>query len=338
MPFVFGSQPLAFTRMPSPTVSVVTSVYNDAARVRQAVESLLAQTFADWELIIVDDGSTDHTSEVTDSLASSDSRIHVLHQQNTGLTLALLRGCGEARGQYIARQDADDFSHPERLTKQLESLQENAEIAFVSCWSRCIGPDNELLEVVRRTEDPTKATTQLLDERMGPPAHGSVMFRKSTYDLVGGYRPQFYFGQDSDLWLRMAERGLIAYVPEELYAFRRDGSGISGIYRDWQREFGRLGQACRAARREGRAETHYLEQAERLSRRIREARRNGELPAADGREIDYLIGSQLAVRGDGRARRYLWRVIRKCPWHWRAWARLLQASCPIKKSDGLEDG
>ena len=262
----------------------------------------------------------------------------MFHQQNVGLTLSLIRGCREARGEFVARQDADDISHSRRLARQVSVLRENNTIGFVSSWVNFVGPADEFLEVVRRPEQPTTATTQLLNDRIGPPAHGSVMFRKSDYERVGGYRWQFYFGQDSDLWLRMAEVGQVAYVPKVLYTFRRDGSSISGIFRDLQREFGRLGQACRAARGEGRAETHYLEQAERLSRRIREARRNGELPAADGREIDYLIGSQLAVRGDGRARRYLWRVIRKCPWHWRAWARLLQASCPIKKSDGLEDG
>ena len=320
------------------TVSVVMSVYNDAARVPQAVECVFAQTFADWELVIVNDGSTDNTSEVIDALASSDSRICILHQENTGLTRALIRGCREARGEYIARHDADDISHPHRLADQLAVFERHPSVGFVACWTQYVGPDDEPLEIVTRPADSVEATRQLIEERQGPPAHGSVMFRKSLYQDVGGYRPEFYFGQDSDLWLRMIDQASIGYVPRVLYKARRDSESVSGAMRSIQRQFGELGHACRQARLKGESEAPFLEQASRLADEVRAGRACGGSNGDDVIRMQYLIGSQLAVRGDGRARRYLWRVIRKCPWHWRAWARLLQASCPIKKSDVLEDG
>ena len=314
------------------------SVYNDAVRLPTAIESIMQQSYRDWELIVIDDGSTDGTGGKLDQLAEGDSRLCVVHQANTGLTRALIRGCEMAQGRYIARQDADDVSHAERLARQVELLDGNDQIGFVSCWTQYVGPENEPLETLTRPEAPAEATRRLLEERLGPPAHGSVMFRKSLYEHVGGYRAEFYFGQDSDLWLRMAERSQIAYVPQTLYAYRRAVESISGAMRSNQKRFGELGHACRRARRKDESEAPFLEQASRLANEVRARRAYGRSNWDDVIRIQYLIGSQLAVRGDGRARRYLWRVVRKCPWHWRAWARLLQASCPTKKSDGLEDG
>ena len=308
------------------------SVYNDAARLPTAVESIMRQTYRDWELIVFDDGSTDGTGGKLDQLAEREPRLRVVHQKNSGLTCALIRGCKMARGRYIARQDADDFSQAERLAQQAELLNCNGQVGFVSCWTQYVGPENEPLETLTRPGAPAEATRQLLQDRVGPPAHGSVMFRKSLYDRVGGYRPEFYFGQDSDLWLRMAERACIAYVPKVLYEARRDIQSVSGALRPLQRKFGELGQACRRRRNEGREEAELLVQARQLTERIVTERSNGGLNAGYGTEMAYVIGSRLARDGDRRAAKYLWNVIRHRPWHWRAWGRLLQASCSMKRS------
>jgi glycosyltransferase involved in cell wall biosynthesis len=301
------------------------SVFNDVDRVADAVESIVAQTFRDWKLVIINDGSTDGTSELLDRFAAQDARIRVVHQENTGLTRALITGCEQANGKYIARQDSDDWSHPERLAEQVDLLEENDDIGFVSCWTQFVGPKDEPLDIVTRPSDSALATKQLLNDRQGPPAHGSVMFRKQLYRQVGGYRREFYFGQDSDLWLRMAEHSNVGYVQKVLYQFVRLPGSISGSSRMTQKEFGRLGQACRAARRDGESEQPFLEEAATLAERVRSGQM--ERPrSSNSVNTAYLLGSQLVQNGDPRARSYLRTVLRAQPWHWRAWVRLVQSA------------
>lgn len=302
------------------------SAYNDADRVACAVESILAQTFRDWEFVVVDDGSTDRTGEILDDLAVAEPRLRVVHQQNTGLTRALIFGCEQAHGENIARQDSDDWSHPERLAEQVKLLESDPGIGFVSCWTEYVGPEDQPLEVVRRPEDSREATSRLLNHRLGPPAHGSVMFRKSIYKQVGGYRLEFHFAQDSDLWLRMAEHAKIAYAQQVLYRFVRSPSSISGRLSQIQHQFGELGQQCRKARASGSSEEGFLLQAAELSHRLRTSETSTDGNSASGGvAMMYLIGSQLVQNGDARARAYLWPVLRRKPWHWRAWVRLTQS-------------
>jgi glycosyltransferase involved in cell wall biosynthesis len=300
------------------------SVYNGAAHLRQSVESILAQDFADFEFIIVNDGSTDGSRAVLAGYEERDRRVRVIDQENKGLTKALICGCEAARGEFIARQDADDISLSSRLRRLAASL-EAGRIAFVSSWSQALTPSGEPLELCTRPDDPQRATEDLLDRRVGPPGHGSVMFRRSTYEKVGGYRWQFYYGQDSDLWMRLAEHGWLAYVPEPLYQFRRDPDSISSVSRDFQRIFGQLGRACLEARRRGEPEVQLLAAAARLRAqvmtggRVRSGHRNRRAAT------HYLIGCGLAKRGDRHAAQYLWKAIQNNPLHWRAWFRLIPA-------------
>jgi len=316
-------------QLTGPLVSVVMSVYNDAHQVSGAVDSIRGQTFDNWEFIVIDDGSTDDTAKILARAADDDPRIRVVTQPNRGLTLALIRGCQEARGTFIARQDADDYSMPERFENQVALLHSDSEIGFVSCATRYVGPQDEPLETLRRPQDSVLATRQLLEHRKGPPAHGSVMFRKVLYDQVGGYRPQFYFGQDADLWLRMAERARVAYCDEALYIYRRSVGAISGALRPIQQRFGKFGQACRVARDSGVSEEEALSAAEQLSAQLR----NGEMARTPGRraaaDAAYAIGSQLVVNRDRRARVYLRQTLRNCPWHGKAWIRLLQSTLTV---------
>ncbi|MCA9052370.1 MAG: glycosyltransferase family 2 protein [Planctomycetaceae bacterium] len=315
--------------MSNTIVSVVMSVYNDAGRVRNSVESLLCQSLREIEVIAVDDGSNDDSGRILRELAARDARVRVIEQHNSGLTQALIRGCSAAQGELIARQDSDDWSHPERLERQVELLRRDARIGFVSCTTEYAGPRDERLEVISRPADPDAATRGLLFERQGPPAHGSVMFRRSLYEAVGGYRPQFYFSQDADLWLRMAEQSWIGYVMTPLYVARREVESTSGVFRPYQRRFGELGQLCRAARRTGQPEAPYLEEAVELKERFLAERSSSRTSfRRSGNDAAYLIGSQLSRNGDRRAAVYLWDVIRSRPWHWKAWVRLLQCGLP----------
>lgn len=304
-----------------PCVSVVMSVYNGAKHLDRAVSSILSQTWTDFEFLIIDDGSTDSTPTMLAKIQKSDQRVRVITQPNTGLTRALIRGCAEARGEFIARQDADDISAPDRLSEQVALLQSDPTVGFVSCATQYVGPDDEPLEIISRDETSVEATRKLLDERQGPPAHGCVMFRRSLYEAVGGYRAEFYYGQDSDLWLRMAERALIAYSHQIYYSARRDPGSISGRMSRFQHAFGEIGQLCSVARRTNRSEQAFLEMADRLCAEInlsrdRSSTRYGQSAMA------YLIGSTLQANGDPRAISYFWQAASSNPLNWRAWCRL----------------
>jgi len=304
-------------------VSVVMSVCNGGRRLRQSVESILNQQDLEFEFVIVNDGSTDDTPEILEDYAAREERLRVIHQGNEGLTLSLIRGCRQARGQYIARQDADDISMPGRLKRLAARLDSDGKLAFASSWAEIIAPEGEVFAQITRPADPERATHQLLNERVGPPAHGTVMFRREAYEKVGGYRPGFYYGQDSDLWLRLAQVGLIAYEQAYLYRFCYSPASISAAQRDLQKEFGRIGRACLDARRKGESEAELLGEASRLRERIRlsgNERPGGRRRLAAGH---YFIGSGLRARGDRRAAKYFRQAIRAYPLHWRAWLRFV---------------
>ncbi|MEZ5942729.1 MAG: glycosyltransferase family A protein [Planctomycetaceae bacterium] len=308
----------------SPAVSVVMSAYNSSKHIRQSVQSVLDQTFGDFEFVIVNDGSTDDTPAILDEIANRDGRVRVIHQENAGLTRALIHGCNEARGQYIARQDDDDWSHPHRFELQVRVLKDNPDICMVSCNTEYVGPNGESLQTFACEANTDQATHQLLYERKGPPAHGSVMFRRETYTAAGGYRPQFYFGQDSDLWLRMGVLGKLNYVQSVLYRAQRSPVSTSGAMAVYQKRFGRLGLDCHRARLAGNSEAEYLAEAEALVSEVRNVRKlksSGDAAV----EMTYLIGSQLVMNRDSRARRYLWDVICRRPWHVKAWVRIVQS-------------
>lgn len=308
----------------SPRISVVMSVFNSGRYLEESVQSILTQTETDFEFIIVNDGSTDGSGEQLRKFAEADRRVRLIEQENTGLTKALIVGCAAAQGKLIARQDDDDRSHPDRLRRQAEYLDAHPEVGFVGCTTRYMGPDGELLEQITRDSDPAEATRRLREERCGPPAHGGVMFRRDIYQQAGGYRPEFYLGQDSDLWLRMVEHTQFCCLPDELYFFRRHSRSVSSRHREHQSALGWLSQDCRKARREGRSEAQYLQQAADISARVRDERSRDGRDAVD-LELNYLIGSRLAQAGQPEAFKYLWPVALRQPWHWKAWARLLEA-------------
>ncbi len=309
-----------------PLISVVMGVYNGADVLEAGVRCILEQTWQDFELIVVDDGSRDESPAILARLAMSDPRVRVVRQDNAGLTRALIAGCALARGRYIARQDADDWSHPERLEIQLRLLEADPQIGFVSCATAFVGPRGEQLSTIHHHSDTATATDQLLNHRKGPGAHGSVLMRRSAYEQVGGYRAQFYFAQDSDLWLRLAEQVQFASATQVLYHARRDLGGISSTRRAEQSAFAGLLHAARAARVAGQSEQGLLDEAAALCERIRAGTGSAAGTAASNSvAMAYLIGSQLVMQEDPRGRWYLRSVLKHRPWHWKAWVRLLQS-------------
>ncbi|MBI3866299.1 MAG: glycosyltransferase family 2 protein [Planctomycetia bacterium] len=305
-----------------PRISVVMSVYNGQRHLRRAVESILRQTSANFEFIIVNDGSTDDSRVILGELAAQDSRIRVIDQPNRGLTCALCSGCHEARGEFIARQDADDWSTPGRLAALVAHLDANPAVVMAGTWAVYVDDDNETVDRIQPPIDAKEATRRLLHERCGPPAHGAIMFRRSAYEDVGGYRTCFYYAQDFDLWLRLGRVGLLSYVPEEHYHVRVSPLGISGVRSDWQLQFADLGQLAHEARVRGESDEAFVAAAEQLRQDLLSAKLKLSHVRRQQSAAYYRMGTCMSRLGNPRACSHFWSSIRLNPLHWRSWCRL----------------
>jgi glycosyltransferase involved in cell wall biosynthesis len=311
-----GHHARAIPMSDQPAVSVVMSVYNGAATLRETLDSILGQQGVDFEVLVVDDGSRDATSAMLDEAAANDRRIRVIHQENQGLTRSLVTGCRAARAPFIARHDCGDRSHPERLHKQLELMSGSDEVVLVSCSTRYVGPEGEPLYVVSSVGEEVRRSLlhDGVDSVRGLTHHGTAMFRRETYFDAGEYRPQFRFAQDLDLWVRMAQRGAIAFVPEVLYEARFEPNAISGVHRNEQIESARIALSLRDAPPAG----HVA-----LLQRVSEIVPKGSVSARTSADGLYFLATALKNAGDRRWRRYAWRAVRLNPLHLRAWGRLL---------------
>ena len=312
--------------MSEPAISVVMSVYNGQRYLRESIESVLAQTHGDFEFLIVNDGSTDGSRDILAGYEREDSRVRVLDQENRGLTLALIRGCQKARGQYIARQDADDVSLPSRLGAQAAYLARHADVTLLSCWTRFIGPEGEELSLIERRETPAEATEKMrcmdLSRIQGVSGHGSTMFRRSDYQRAGGYRRQCWAAQDLDLWLRLTDFGLVAFLPQILYLARFTDDCISMRSHAVQLSLAGVILGAAKARQAGRSDEEWLRAAEAVRRPChRKSRR-------DRAKGSYFIGKCLMDQGDRRGMKYLRQAIRQNPFHLPAWAALLRKGLP----------
>jgi glycosyltransferase involved in cell wall biosynthesis len=216
-----------------PAISVVMSVYRDRPFVAQAIRSILDQTFEDFELIVVDDGSDDGSYDVVAQFA--DERIRIVRQTNHGLVSALNKGIRLARGALIARQDADDISLPQRLDRQFGWMSANPWCDVVGTFFRYV--DEKTLEPTGVT---ITAPTKHLDivRHMyfdNPIGHGTVVIRREAIVAVGGYSALYGPNEDFDLWRRIvAAGGRIALLPDVHYLYRVNSSGISKTTPDLQ--------------------------------------------------------------------------------------------------------
>jgi glycosyltransferase involved in cell wall biosynthesis len=217
------------------------SVYNGEEYLRASIDSVLAQTFDDFEFIIVDDGSSDRSPEIIRSYA--DSRIVLLQQSNQGIATALNHVLRVARGEYVARQDADDLSLPRRFVKQVEFLDEHPEVGVVGTAAALIDPSGRRFS----TFMPFVRHDRLVKElKRGfcPLMHGAVMLRKTALSQCGVYNPVFNKIQDVELWLRLSQYHRLSNLREVLYQFRKHDSSITQTARiDLRiREFAKTGK------------------------------------------------------------------------------------------------
>ncbi len=206
----------------TPRVSLLVCVFNGAAFLPAALDSALAQTFADFELIAVDDGSTDATPDIL--RGCDDLRLIVLRQPNLGLTRSLNRALALARGEYVARQDADDLSAPARLERQVAFLDAHPEVALVGTAVQAIDEAGRPVRVHRYPPEDAGLRRAML-ARFNPLPHSSVMFRRLAALEVGGWDERFPKSQDYEFYLRLIESYQVASLPEALVSLRyRPGS------------------------------------------------------------------------------------------------------------------
>ncbi len=209
--------------LPTPRVTVVLPVRNAVATLARAVASVQAQTLRDWELVIVDDGSSDGSGPWLRRAVAEDARIRVLGQPALGLVPALNAGLAAARGCFVARLDADDACHPERLAAQVEALERDPGLGLVSCLvgfggDRAANAGYALhVDWLNSLVTPDQIALNRFVE--SPLAHPSVLFRRELVERHGGYRDGD-FPEDYELWLRWLEAGVrMAKVSRELLAW-----------------------------------------------------------------------------------------------------------------------
>lgn len=212
--------------MTTPRISVAMSVYNNAPYLSHAIESILAQTVADFEFLIVNDGSTDESGAIIDRFAAADSRIRPIHQPNAGLIISLNRMIGEARAPLIARMDGDDIALPERFEHQLAYLSAHPDIGVLGTGCTVIA-ENGVPSSYRFDNHVSNADIRA-DLKNGPPlCHPSVMMRRDVVQAVGGYHRAYRHCEDYDLWLRLSEHVAMANLPERLLLYRHSATQVS---------------------------------------------------------------------------------------------------------------
>lgn len=207
-----------------PLISVILPVYNSADYIKASVESILKQTYPHFELIIINDGSTDQSEVILKSF--TDSRIRFVSQANQGLSKTLNTGISLSHGELIARQDSDDISKPERFEEQVRFLNAHQEVMLLGTRATII--DGSGKPTTKAHTHPTSSAELKTDLLFNNPfVHSSVMFRKSILQKSGMYISSDQLFEDYHLWSVIAGFGEIANLPQQLLEYREVGSGIS---------------------------------------------------------------------------------------------------------------
>lgn len=216
-----------------PEISVIMPVHNGEKYLREAIDSILAQTFSDFELIIIDDGSTDSTADIIKAV--NDERIvYLKNENNMGISHSLNRGIAASNGQYIARMDADDISLPQRFERQIGFMKSNLEVMILGCAVEAFGEDFEnTVRIFSKSNDDIK-----IDMLFSTPfAHPSLMFNRRVFedDL---YNSDFNGIEDYELWIRFASKYEMSTLDEVLFMYRMHVSQVTkNTNADYERKY-----------------------------------------------------------------------------------------------------
>ena len=218
-----------------PEISVLMPIFNAGRFLKEAVDSILNQTFSNFELLILDDGSTDKSLDIISSF--TDNRIHVFSDnKNKGIVHQLNKGLHHAKAPLIARMDADDIAMPNRLKIQKDLLDDNTDIEMVASSVEIINEKNEIQKVIHQ---PSKQADILFSfcRMKNPFYHPSVMYRKRSVKEAGGYRDKYLHMEDFDLWFRLYRKGIqMSNIEKVLLQYRVHNHQISITERSHQVE------------------------------------------------------------------------------------------------------
>jgi len=262
--------------MAAPAVTVLMPVHNGAPYLHDAMGSIFKQTFPDFELLVVDDGSTDATPSILRSCA--DSRLTVVENEtNLGLIDALNRGLEAAKGEFIARIDADDVAMPRRLQRQVDFLRKSPRTGLCGTWFRSFGGARSA--VVRPPTGAEEMAAKLFHE--SPLAHPTVMFRRALFAHHGlRYSYEYPHAEDFELWTRAAQVTELANLPEVLLRYRRHDEQVSNV---------------KKARQDESVKKILLRQLRRIHANTTEEEReahvaivSNRMPDATGVKVDYV--------------------------------------------------
>lgn len=206
------------------------SVYNAQDDLPKSIESIINQTFKDFEFIIINDGSTDQSAEILEKCAGQDTRIKLIYQENQGLTKALNSAIRESKGEYIARQDADDYSYPQRFQEQLKAFEQDTDLLLLG--SNC----DDIYEDGTRGQWGSYSDESIrhIIFRQTPFAHSTAMMKADALNKLGGYDESYKTAQDMELWMRFAKEGKVAMLDEPLIQRKIGSTSISAKKRKRQ--------------------------------------------------------------------------------------------------------
>jgi glycosyltransferase involved in cell wall biosynthesis len=203
-------------------------VFNCARYLQEAIESILNQTFQDFEFVIVNDGSIDASPEILNEYARNDSRIRVINQPNSGIIVALNRGLLEAKGEWIFRMDGDDVALPHRFAAQLQTIRRKSHLVLLGGWCQQINSQGVPLRI-NKYPDQHAALVRNLETLKPFFPHPTACFRRDKVLELGGYRERFRHAEDADLWLRLAAVGEFACCQAIVLRLRKHENNISTL-------------------------------------------------------------------------------------------------------------
>ena len=212
---------------PLPRVSVLMAVFNTAGYLQEALGSISSQSFTDFELVVVDDGSTDGSTRILEAFAAKEPRMRLIARENRGLIATRNELLQTAKGALIAWMDSDDMSTPNRLALQVQRFDSDHELVCLGGFAQCIDPRGALLNIERY---PLLHQDILLEQQKGGAMRfPTTMMRRDAAIGVGGFREPFRIGEDFDLCLRLSEAGFMANLPDTIYFYRQHLSSVCAV-------------------------------------------------------------------------------------------------------------
>lgn len=287
--------------MPIPAISVAMSVYNGERFLALAIDSVLAQDFADFEFLILDDGSTDGSAAIIRHYADKDARIRPTLRENRGLVASLNEIIDQARAPIVARMDADDICLPDRFSKQIGFLARYPDYGVVGTWTEDIDAAGRPYHLAGKEHPETHEAFLAAIENGWPLlCHPAAMFRRDVVRSVGGYHGAFRHCEDYDLWLRLAGVTKLASIPERLLRYRHYDNQVSSRHATEQQIGAAISYLAYRERAEGRCDpTGTLERLPAIDELDTVFGRAGVSRWVRARVAPTLLYSRTSLRDDG---------------------------------------